>query len=204
MSCGKVKINKPAPDFKAVAYYKGIKKISLSDYKGKYLLLFFYPFDFTFVCPTEICEFSDNADKFRANNCEVVGASIDSHFVHMQWTKKPRSEGGLGEMKIPLLADVDHSISTDYGCNIEDGENKGAAWRATYIIDTKGLVRHFSVNDLPVGRNVEEYVRLVQAFQYADEHGEVCPSQWKPGAATISPGDETKLNKYWSEVHGKK
>eukprot|EP01006_Ploeotia_vitrea_P031451 TRINITY_DN63782_c0_g1_i1.p1 TRINITY_DN63782_c0_g1~~TRINITY_DN63782_c0_g1_i1.p1 ORF type:complete len:165 (+),score=3.06 TRINITY_DN63782_c0_g1_i1:47-541(+) len=161
----KAAVGLPAPDFSVTAYYKGdFKKVSLSDYKGKYVVLFFYPFDFTFVCPTEIVAFSDAAAEFRKNNCEVLGCSIDSHFVHMQWCATPRNKGGLGEMDIPLLADVDKSIGSNYGCLVQSGDAKGAAYRATYIIDGNGVLRHMSINDLPVGRSIEEVIRLVQAF----------------------------------------
>ncbi len=139
-------------------------------------MLFFWPLDFTFVCPTEICQFSDRAKDFEAANCQIVGASIDSHFIHMEYTKKDRKVGGLGKMNIPMVADVSKEISKKYGCLIEDGDDAGVAFRATYIIDDKGILRHISINDLPVGRNVDETLRLVQAFQYTDNFGEVCRS----------------------------
>jgi peroxiredoxin (alkyl hydroperoxide reductase subunit C) len=120
--------------------------------------------DFTFVCPTEICQFSDKAKEFREINCEVIGCSVDSQFTHMEYTKKDRKAGGLGKMDIPLVADVTKMISRAYGCLIEEGENAGVACRATFIIDPKGIVRHVSMNDLPVGRSVEETMRLVKAF----------------------------------------
>ena len=170
---------------------------------GKYVVLFFWPLDFTFVCPTEICQFSDRAKDFEATNCQIVGASIDSHFTHMEYTKKDRKVGGLGKMNIPMVADVSKEISKKYGCLIEDGDDAGVAFRATYIIDDKGILRHISINDLPVGRNVDETLRLVQAFQYTDKYGEVCPAQWTPGAATMNPGDEGKLAAFWENEHGK-
>jgi len=178
-------VGKPAPAFSALAFDKGIKKISNTDYAGKWVVLFFYPFDFTFVCPTEIINFSEAAKIFRENNCEVLGCSIDSAFVHSEWTKKPRREGGLGSMDIPLLADVDKKIAQDFGVLIDDGPNKGATWRGTFIIDDKGIIRHLSINDLPVGRNIDEVLRLVQGFQHSDKFGEVCPAKWKPGAKTM-------------------
>lgn len=161
---GVASIRKPAPDFIADVYYNGMKKIRLSDYKGKYVVLFFYPLDFTFVCPTEIVQFSDRAQEFRGINCEIIGASIDSQFSHMEYTKKDRKKGGLGKMDIPLIADVTKKISKIYGCLIDHGDDEGVAYRATYIIDTKGILRHISISDLPVGRNVEEVLRLVKAF----------------------------------------
>jgi peroxiredoxin (alkyl hydroperoxide reductase subunit C) len=139
----------------------GFKKISLSDYLGKYVVLFFYPLDFTFVCPTEICAFNDAAKHFRDTNCELVACSVDSHFSHMEYSKKPRSQGGLGEMQIPILADITKSISRDYGVLTPDG---AISFRGTFIIDKNGVLRHSSVNDLPVGRNPDETLRLVKAF----------------------------------------
>jgi alkyl hydroperoxide reductase subunit AhpC len=158
------KVQKPAPDFECMGWYNGFKKIKLADYRGKYLVLFFYPLDFTFVCPTEICQFSDRSPEFREIGCEVIGASVDTHFTHKEYTMKDKKKGGLGKMKIPLLADVTKSISQRYGCLIEDGPDRGVSFRATYIIDGKGIVRHISISDLPVGRNVDEILRLVQAF----------------------------------------
>jgi len=161
-----------------MAWFNGFKKIRLSDYKGKYVVLFFYPLDFTFVCPTEIVQFSDRSNEFRALGCEVLGASIDSQFSHMEYTKKDRKKGGLGKMEIPLIADVTKNIAKTYGCLIESGADAGVALRATYIIDKTGTIRHISMNDLPVGRSVDEILRLVKAFQYVEEFGEVCPASW--------------------------
>ena len=155
------RVQKQAPDFECMAWWKGFKKIKLADYRGKYLVLFFYPLDFTFVCPTEICQFSDRAPDFRAIGCEVIGASIDNHFTHKEYTAKDRKKGGLGKMNIPLLADINKTISRKYGCLIEDGADNGVSFRATYIIDQKGIIRHISISDLPVGRNIDEILRLV-------------------------------------------
>ena len=166
-------------------------------------MLFFWPLDFTFVCPTEIVQYGDRAKDFRAIGCEVIGASIDSHFTHMEYTKKDRKVGGLGKMDIPLVADINKDISKKYGCLIEDDADAGIAFRATYIIDDKGVVRHISISDLPVGRNVDETLRLVQAFQYSDKYGEVCPASWTPGAATMNPRDEAQLANFWANEHGK-
>ena len=165
------RVQKQAPDFECMAWYNGFKKIWLSDYRGKYVVLFFYPLNFTFVCPTEICQFSDRAPDFRTIGCEIIGASIDNHFGHKEYTSKSRKNGGLGKMSIPLLADVSRTVSRKYGCLIEEGADNGIAFRATYIIDQKGIVRHISISDLPVGRNIDEILRLVQAFQYTDKYG---------------------------------
>ncbi|XP_062612310.1 peroxiredoxin prdx-2-like [Saccostrea cucullata] len=180
-----LKLTKPAPEFKGQAVVDGeFQDIALSNYKGKYLVLFFYPLDFTFVCPTEIIAFSDRVEEFRSINCEVVACSTDSVFSHLAWINTPRKQGGLGEMKIPLLADKNMEISKAYGVLKEDD---GIAFRGLFIIDGKGNLRQYTMNDLPVGRSVDETLRLVQAFQFTDKHGEVCPAGWKPGADTIKP-----------------
>mmetsp|Transcript_8780 Transcript_8780/g.24719 ORF Transcript_8780/g.24719 Transcript_8780/m.24719 type:complete len:198 (+) Transcript_8780:120-713(+) len=192
-------IGRAAPDFGADAVANGeIKQVKLSDYNGKWLVLFFYPLDWTFVCPTEILSFSDNAQKFRDINCEVVGVSVDSVFSHMSWISASRKEGGLGgKLDIPLVADLSKSISEAYGALYQDA---GHTLRATYIIDPKGIVRQITLNDPPVGRSVDETLRLVQAFQYTDEHGEVCPASWTPGADTIKPDPKQKLE-YFEKVN---
>ncbi|XP_078063373.1 peroxiredoxin-1-like [Mustelus asterias] len=186
MAAGNAKIGHPAPDFtaKAVMPNGEFQDLTLSSYKGKYVVFFFYPLDFTFVCPTEIIAFSDRAAEFRKINCEVIGASTDSHFSHLAWTKTARKQGGIGSMDIPLVADLTQSISRDYGILKED---EGIAYRGLFIIDEKGILRQITINDLPVGRSVDETLRLVQAFQFTDKHGEVCPAGWKPGQDTIKP-----------------
>lgn len=189
------KLTAAAPPFSGTAVVNGdFKQISLSDYKGKYLVLFFYPLDFTFVCPTEIIAFSDRVEEFRKIGCEVVACSTDSHFSHLAWINTPRKQGGLGEMKIPLLADKNSEVARAYGVLKED---EGITFRGLFIIDKKGNLRQITVNDLPVGRSVDETLRLVQAFQFTDEHGEVCPAGWKPGAATLKPN--TKDSKSYFE-----
>lgn len=176
---------KPAPQFSGMAVVNGqFKEIKLDDFKGKYLVLFFYPLDFTFVCPTEIIAFSDRADEFKKVGCEVVAASTDSHFCHLAWVNTPRKQGGLGEMNIPLLADKSATIAKAYGVL---NEETGIPFRGLFIIDGKGILRQVTINDLPVGRSVDETLRLVQAFQFTDEHGEVCPANWKPGKQTMKP-----------------
>jgi len=189
-------IGKPAPAFTAEAVVDSdFQQVSLSDYKGKYLVFFFYPLDFTFVCPTEIIAFSDRVEEFRKIGAEVVAASVDSHFTHLAWTKTPRKEGGLGKMNIPLVSDLTKSISRDYGVLLED---QGITLRGLFIIDPNQVIRQITINDLPVGRDVDETLRLVQAFQYVDKHGEVCPAGWKPGKATIIPDVNDKI-KYFSK-----
>ncbi|KAI9298872.1 peroxiredoxin [Neoconidiobolus thromboides FSU 785] len=178
-------IQKDAPNFTATALIDGqFKQVSLSDYAGKYVVLFFYPKDFTFVCPTEIVAFSEAASKFEALNTVVLGVSTDNEFCHLAWTEKPRNQGGLGKVNIPLIADTNHKISRAYNVLIEE---EGIALRGLFIIDTKQKVRILQVNDLPVGRSVEETLRLLEALQFTEEHGEVCPANWAKGKDTIVP-----------------
>ena len=179
-------------------------KLSLSDFAGKYVVLLFYPFDFTYVCPTELIAFSDAAPQFAALGAQVLGISTDSHFTHLAWTKTARTEGGLGSMQYPLVADISKDISRSYGVLVEDPSDDlyGAALRGLFIIDGKGTIRSIQINDAPVGRSVEETLRLVQAFKHTDEHGEVCPAGWKPGAKTIVP-DQVEKIKYFSEAYKK-
>lgn len=194
----KAVISKPAPHFEGTAVVnKEIVKLSLNQYVGKYVVLLFYPLDFTFVCPTEIIAFSDRIAEFRKINTEVIACSVDSHFTHLAWINTPRKEGGLGNVKIPLLSDLTHKISTDYGVYLDD---LGHTLRGLFIIDNKGVLRQITMNDLPVGRSVDETLRLVQAFQYTDTHGEVCPAGWKPGADTIVPNPKEKT-KYFEKIN---
>jgi len=190
------RIGKEAPDFEAESVVNGeFQKVKLSDYRGKYVVFFFYPLDFTFVCPTEIIAFSDRADEFRKIGAEVIGASVDSHFTHLAWIKTPRKEGGLGKMNIPLVSDLTKDISRNYGVLLED---QGITLRGLFIIDPNGIVRQITINDLPVGRDVDETLRLVQAFQFVDKNGEVCPAGWKPGKDTIIPNPKDKI-KYFQK-----
>eukprot|EP01029_Cantina_marsupialis_P007707 TRINITY_DN1872_c1_g3_i1.p1 TRINITY_DN1872_c1_g3~~TRINITY_DN1872_c1_g3_i1.p1 ORF type:complete len:219 (+),score=42.47 TRINITY_DN1872_c1_g3_i1:138-794(+) len=180
------RVQKPAPFFDVEALLPNgeFGKVSLNDFKGKYLVLFFYPMDFTFVCPTEICAFSDRIAEFNSRNCNVVAASTDSVFTHLAWTQQSRKFGGLGPMSIPVLSDMTHSLSKSYGVLLE---HAGVALRGLFIIDDKGIVRQITMNDLPVGRNVDEVLRLIDAFQFTDEYGEVCPANWNKGDKTMKP-----------------
>eukprot|EP00759_Apiculatamorpha_spiralis_P002972 PhF_6_TR11325/c0_g1_i2/m.18289/K03386/PRDX2_4, ahpC; peroxiredoxin (alkyl hydroperoxide reductase subunit C) len=182
------RVQKPAPYFKATALLPNgtFAELSSENYKGKYLVLFFYPLDFTFVCPTEIIAFSDRFSEFEAINCNVVACSIDSQYSHHAWTSMDRKQGGLGKMHIPILADVTKKIATDYGVLLDNG----VALRGLFIIDGNGVVRHITMNDLPMGRSVDETLRVVQGFQFADKHGEVCPANWKPGKASMKPNQK--------------
>jgi len=188
-------VNKLAPDFTEEAVVgQDFTELTLSKYKGKYVLLFFYPLDFTFVCPTEIIAFSERAEEFRKIGCEIIGVSCDSKYSHLAWINTPRKEGGLGKINIPLVADFKKTIATAYDVLLDEG----FPLRGLFVIDKKGFIRHITKNDPPVGRNVDEALRLVQAFQYVDEHGEeVCPINWKPGSATMNP-DPVKSKEYFS------
>jgi len=154
------------------------KKIKLADFAGKYLVLFFYPLDFTFVCPTEILAYSDATPEFQKIGCNLVACSVDSEYSHFAYTETPRSKGGLGRVNFPMLSDITKKIARDYGCLIESGDESGLSLRATFIIDARGVLRHATYSDTPVGRSVEETLRLVKAFQYSDVHGQVCPAGW--------------------------
>ncbi len=172
-------VNRPAPDFKATAVMAdgSFKDVKLSDYQGKYVLLFFYPLDFTFVCPSEIIAHDHRLKEFEDRNVQVIGVSIDSHFSHFAWRNTPINNGGIGPVKFPLVADVNHEITRAFGVEHQDS----VAFRATFLIDKAGIVQHATVNNLPLGRNVDEALRLVDALQFTEEHGEVCPAGWKDG-----------------------
>ncbi|KAI9490060.1 thioredoxin-like protein [Zychaea mexicana] len=188
-------VQKPAPAFTLPAVVDGeFKDVSLADYKGKYVVFFWYPMDFTFVCPTEILAFSERVKEFEALDTAVIAASTDSEFSHLAWINTPRKQGGLGDMNIPIVADKTKKVARDYGVLLED---EGVALRGLFIIDPKGIVRQITINDLPVGRNVDEALRLVEAFKFTDVHGEVCPAGWQKGAETIKP--EVKASKEYFE-----
>uniref|UniRef100_A0A8D8QUH2 thioredoxin-dependent peroxiredoxin n=1 Tax=Cacopsylla melanoneura TaxID=428564 RepID=A0A8D8QUH2_9HEMI len=191
-------LEKPAPAFDGQAVVNGqFKNIKLSDYKGKYVVLFFYPLDFTFVCPTEIIAFSDRAAEFEKINTQVIACSTDSHFSHLAWCNIPRNKGGLGDMAIPILSDKSMSVARAYGVL---NEETGIPYRGLFIIDEKQNLRQITINDLPVGRSVDETLRLVQAFQFVAEHGEVCPAGWKPGSKTMK-ADPTGSQEYFKTVN---
>lgn len=181
-----VLVTKPAPDFTAEAVLKdgSFAKLSLSQFKGKYVLLFFYPLDFTFVCPTEIIAFSDRVKEFNDLGVEVIGVSVDSHYSHLAWRNVSRDQGGIGAIQYALVADLNKQISRDYDVLLDDA----LALRGLFLIDKAGIVRHQVVNDLPLGRSVDEALRMVQALQYVEKNGEVCPADWKQGKRTIKPG----------------
>lgn len=184
-----VLVGKPAPDFNAAAVLASgeiVEDYNLSAaIKGKKAVVFFYPLDFTFVCPSELLAFDHRIEEFKKRNVEVIGVSIDSHFSHNAWRNTPVDQGGIGPVGYTLVADITHSICKDYDVESEGG----VAFRGSFLIDEEGVVRHQVVNDLPLGRNVDEMIRMVDALAFHQEHGEVCPAGWKDGdkGMTASP-----------------
>lgn len=182
-----VLVNKEAPNFTATAVInKDFKEVTLSSYRGKNVLLFFYPLDFTFVCPTELHAFQDKLEEFRKKNTEVIGVSIDSHFSHLAWLSTPREEGGIAGVTYPIVSDIHKTITRDYDILHPDG----VALRGAFLIDKNGMVRHQTINDLPLGRNVNEFLRLIDALQFHEEHGEVCPANWEEGQKGMKANQE--------------
>ncbi|MFC1744715.1 peroxiredoxin [Candidatus Riflebacteria bacterium] len=184
-----VLVTKKAPEFSAPAVMpdNSIKDdFKLSDYRGKYVVLFFYPLDFTFVCPSEIIAFHKKIEDFKNLNTEVIGVSVDSQFTHLAWKKTDPRKGGLGNIQFPLVADLSKAISRVYGVLLESG----ISLRGLFLIDQEGVVRHQVVNDLPLGRNVDEAIRMVQSLQFTEQYGEVCPANWKPGEDGMKPNPE--------------
>jgi alkyl hydroperoxide reductase subunit AhpC len=174
-----VQVTRPAPDFVADAVLNGeFRQIKLSDYRGKYVVLFFYPLDFTFVCPTELVAFSEQMADFSERGCEVLGVSVDSKYTHLAWVNTPRKQGGLGPIKYPILSDLNKAISRSYGVLLEEA---GVALRGLFLIDRGGIVRHILVNDLPLGRSVGEVLRLLDALQHFEQKGELCQANWTRG-----------------------
>lgn len=183
-----VLVTKEAPDFKAQAVMPdgSFQEINLSDYRGKKVVLFFYPLDFTFVCPSEIIAFDHRVAEFENRGVVVLGCSVDSHFSHHAWRSTAVENGGIGPVKFPLVADIDKNIARDYDVLF----NESIALRGSFLIDENGLVRHQVVNDLPLGRNVDEMLRMVDALAFHEKHGEVCPAGWQEGQAGMTPSAE--------------
>ncbi len=179
-----VLVGKPAPDFTAPAVMGDNTindKFKLSDLRGKYVMLFFYPLDFTFVCPTELVAFNHRLEEFKKRNCEVIAVSVDSKFSHVAWKQTPEDKGGVGPIAYPMVSDLTKSISRDYDVLLEGG----IALRGSFLIDKNGIVKHQVVNDLPLGRNVDEALRMVDALQHFEANGEVCPAGWNKGKAAM-------------------
>ena len=192
-----LQVGQKAAEFKADAALGNdeFKSVSLADYKGKWLVLFFYPLDFTFVCPTEINAFSDDIEKFKKLGAEVLGVSVDSKFSHNAWMKVPRKEGGIQGLKFPLLADLGKKIAEDYGVLLP----AGIALRGLFVIDPEGTLQYQVVNFLNFGRSTDETLRVLQAIQTAKTTGEVCPANWKPGDKTMKP-DPVKSKEFFANV----
>jgi len=181
-------VTKQAPDFtaKAVMPDNSFAELTLSDYRGKYVVLFFYPLDFTFVCPSEILAFDRAVEEFKKKNCEVIGVSVDSEFTHLAWKNTAINDGGIGKIHYPLVSDLAKSVSEAYGVLLKEG----VSLRGLFLIDKEGTVRHELINDLPLGRSVDEALRMVDALQFFEAHGEVCPANWKPGEDAMKPTPE--------------
>jgi peroxiredoxin 2/4 len=178
-------VTKEAPDFtaKAVMPDNSFADLRLSSYRGKYVILFFYPLDFTFVCPSEIVAFDAALAKFEKKNAQVLGVSVDSHYTHLAWKETPRKEGGIGAIKYPLVSDLDKSISRNYEVLLDSG----VALRGLFLIDKEGVIRHALVNDLPIGRSVDEALRVLDALQFHEKNGDVCPANWHEGDEAMKP-----------------
>lgn len=196
-----VLVGRPAPDFTAAAVLGDgsiVEDFKLSDYRGKYVVLFFYPLDFTFVCPSEIIAFDHRLEAFEERGVQVIGCSIDSQFTHHAWRNTPVDKGGIGPVAYPLVADVKHEICQAY--DVEHPE-AGVALRGSFLIDKEGIVRHQVVNDLPLGRNIDEMLRMIDALQYCEQHGEVCPAGWQRGKKAMQPTPEG-VARFLAEAEG--
>jgi peroxiredoxin (alkyl hydroperoxide reductase subunit C) len=178
-------VSEKAPDFTADAFVNGeFKKVSLSDYKGKKVVLFFYPLDFTFVCPTEILAFTDHLEEFKKRSTEVIGVSVDSQFTHHAWAQVDRKEGGIKGVNYALVSDLSKNIARTYGVLLE---GPGIALRGLFIINKDGILKHSTINHLDLGRSIDEVLRLLDAVDFSEEHGEVCPANWKKGEKAMKP-----------------
>lgn len=195
-------VTKEAPDFTAEAVLPDntFAPLTLSKYRGKYVILFFYPLDFTFVCPSEILAFDKRIPDFKEKNCEVIGVSVDSKFTHLAWKNTPVENGGIGNVQYPLVQDLDKNIARSYGILF----NEAVALRGLFLIDTKGIVRHTIINDLPLGRSVNEALRMLDALQFVETHGDqVCPANWQEGEEAMKPS-KAGVAEYLAKKHGGK
>lgn len=195
-----VLVTQPAPDFTATAVMADSSMkpdFKLSDYRGQYVILFFYPMDFTFVCPSEILAFDKALDQFTKKNCAIIGVSTDSQFSHWAWKNIPIEQGGISKIRFPLVSDLDKKISSNYGVLLDSG----VALRATFLIDREGIIRHMVINDLPLGRNIDECLRMVDALQHHEQHGDVCPANWEEGKEAMTPTAEG-VAQYLAKHHG--
>lgn len=181
-------VTREAPDFSAEAVMpdNSFGEITLSKLRGKYVMLFFYPLDFTFVCPSEIIAFNKKLPEIKSKNCEVVAVSVDSKYTHLAWKKTPLEDGGIGDIQYPLVQDLNKSIAKAYGILYDES----VALRGLFLVDPNGKIRHAVINDLPFGRNVDEAIRMLEAVQFYEAHGEVCPANWQTGKAGMKPTAE--------------
>lgn len=189
-------VGKKAPEFKAKAVVGGqiVNDFSLKQYKDKHVIFFFYPLDFTFVCPTELHAFQEKLSEFEVRNTQVVGCSIDSCYSHFAWANTPKNKGGIQGVEYPLVSDLNKNIARDYDVLIEE---EGIAYRGLFLIDRNGIVRHQVINDLPLGRSVDEALRILDALLYFEQHGEVCPANWQRGKNSMEPTQDG-LEKYFT------
>ncbi len=193
-------ITKEAPDFTATAVMPDNtfkEDFRLSDFRGKYVILFFYPLNFTFVCPSEILAFDKAVDEFEKHDCQLIAVSVDSQYSHYAWKNTPVNDGGIGNISYPLVADLDKAISRSYGVLLD----AGVALRGLFLIDRDGIVRHMVINDLPLGRSVNEALRLLHALQFTEKHGDVCPANWQLGEEAMKPTAEG-VKKYLTDHSG--
>lgn len=193
-----VLVGKPAPDFNAKAVVNGaiVNDFSLIDCRGSYVIFFFYPLDFTFVCPTELHAFQDHLKAFETRSTKVIGCSVDSCYSHLAWLNTPKNKGGIEGVNYPLVSDLNKTIAREYDVLFAE---EGIAYRGLFLIDKEGIVRHQVVNDLPLGRSIDEALRILDALIYFEEHGEVCPANWQNGKRTFQPSYEG-LEKYFSDT----
>lgn len=190
-----IKIGKQAPDFSCEAVINGkVKKVSLLDFDGKYKLILFYPLDFTFVCPTELLALQDEIEKFENLNTQIIAVSVDSVFSHLAWLNTPRAKGGIQDVNYPILSDIKKTISADYGVLIEE---EGIALRGVFLLDKNNIVQSATINNLSLGRNIPELLRLLNALQFVEKNGEVCPANWEPGKKSMKP-DQRGLEEYFA------
>lgn len=192
-----VLVGRLAPEFpahtKAVQVQQVKENFRLADYRGKYVVLFFWPLDFTFVCPTEIHAFQDKAAEFEKLGAQLIGVSTDSHFSHLAWLDTPKAKGGIQGVQYPIVADFTKEIAAAYDVLVRDGGDAGVALRGLFLIDKEGRVQHQVVNNLPLGRSVEEALRMLEALKHVEAHGEVCPADWKPGAKAMKADEKGKV-----------
>ncbi|MBA3603121.1 MAG: peroxiredoxin [Parachlamydiaceae bacterium] len=188
-------IGHPAPHFSAKAVVSGeiVSDFSLDTFRGKYVVFFFYPLDFTFVCPTELHAFQDQLEEFEKRDTELIACSVDSCYTHLAWLRTPKEKGGIEGVDFPLVSDLQKTISKDYGVFMA---KEGISLRGLFILDREGIIRHQTVNDLPIGRSVDEVLRTLDALISFDAHGEVCPANWKVGMRSMKPTKEG-LEKYY-------